>query len=178
MQDIIENAKSQLFIYLKEKFKNTEFTILFNGEFFTAAAHGYLSIDAELDDLPDFIYEYNTTEDKIHFSLSNQWVKNSISKISESDFSKENILLCSQIKRLDMQIEFGLSGGNWNDDMYEVARDILYLLHTKSSAICLNIVKKCALAYNKLQIKGLIPLELTRGYKNALCIISLRYFGG
>jgi hypothetical protein len=59
--------------------------------------------------------------------------------------------------------------------MYDMSRDILYLLHTKSHSIRRNIVKRCARRYNNLQIQGKIPFELLNGYKSALCMVSYDY---
>ena len=170
----IENAKKEIDAYLKTKYDDIKFTIKYNGELFIAAAQIKELKRIKSGGLPDCVSCFGYNSNKIEFSLSESWLEKSVMEIKEAKYSGGQIMIYSQIKRLEKQIEFGLYGGLWCDEMYVLARNILYFLHTKSESIRTNIVKKAASDYNKLQIKGQIPKQLIIGYKNALTQISDR----
>ncbi len=173
--DIIETAKNDLHSFLYCYYKKNQFTVKYDGEFFIASAHSVLiNIDNPIS-LPDFISGCKIKQNRIIFTISDLWLRESIGSIDKSDYLQNDIEILSQIKRLEKQLEFKLTGNdNWNVEMSKLIKGILYFLHTKSHSICQNIVKRCAVRYNILQRKGKIPKALVYGYLNALCIISKR----
>lgn len=169
--DFVEKAKEDIHDFLTQNNDSVKFTVKFNGEFFIAIANKKLTekiISCNLSSVSGFTVSSN----KIVFNISNEWVKQVISDIDDAECLSDDLMIYSQAKRLKKQIEFGLSGGVWDDEMYSLAKKILYFLHTKSKSIRLNVVKLCAREYNKTQRQGKIPDNLTLGYMNALCQIS------
>lgn len=173
-KDFIEIAKSHLEEYLDDIYCDKKFIIQFNGEFLIAISKCEIE-NKVLNNLPNIIKSYSINKNKFYFKLSKKWLKDSVSILNNDKYSKRSIIIFSQITRLNYQLENKLFGGTWDDDMYLMAKDILYLLHTKSQSIRRNIVKRCARRYNNLQIKGQIPFNLINGYKSALCMISFDY---
>lgn len=173
-KDFIEIAKSHLKKYLDEIYCDKKFIIQFNGKFLIAISR-YEIEDNVLNNLPSIIKSYSVNKNKFYFTLSKKWIKDSVSILNSDKYSNRNITIFSQITRLNYQLDNKLFGGTWDDDMYPIAKDILYLLHTNSQSIRRNIVKRCARRYNNLQIKGQIPFNLINGYKSALCMISFDY---
>ncbi len=172
MPDIIERAKNQVSNYIKKQYADNKFTLKFNGEFLIAISQSEGLQEIKLSDLPTILSSYKHDDNKVLFTFSNNWIKDSIQSINSVDASTEDLTVYSQIMRLGKQIEFNLTGGKWSEEMYAMATNILYFLHTKSNSIRANTVKMVAMQYNKLQIKGQIPYELIVGYRNALTIIS------
>lgn len=173
INDKIETLKHQLNKYLMDNNIENKFTIFFNGEFLIANLHIKALDDSfELCDLPDYIANYAFEKNKIIFKLSNAWLKKSIGEIKECEYKNNDIEIYSQIKRLEKQIQYNLTGGTWTSEMYILSKFILYFLHTKSKSIRTNIVKRCKILYNELQAKTIIPENLVLGYKNALTAIS------
>jgi hypothetical protein len=170
-QDFLQEAKNEISEWLSQEYKDIKFTVKFGGEFFVAGANRTLT-DREDGDKPCCVSHVQPQGNKLILYLSHDWLEDMISKIDEADCEETDLALHSQVKRLEKQIEFGLCGGEWEGGMHLLARDILYMMHTKSASIRSNIVKKCAREYNKLQRQGRIPGHLVEGYKNALCQIS------
>ncbi len=172
--DFIEIAKKEICSFLGENYSNLKFAVKFNGEFFIANANGNIP-ETELKFNLKSVSMYKLSGNKMFFTPDDNWLKDSISNIQETDCKDTDLMVYSQIVRLNKQIEIGLGGEQWNENSYKFAKDILYALHTKSESIRLNIVKRCACEYNKMQRQGRIPGDLIKGYKNALCQISGKF---
>ena len=171
LQDFLKEAKKEISDWLAQEHKDIKFTVKFGGEFFIAAANKAFS-DMELEGIPGCVSYAQAQGNKIVLHLSDNWMEDMMGKIDKAECKNADLSLYSQVKRLEKQIEFGLCGGDWNGEMHLLARDILYMMHTKSEGIRSNIVKKCAQEYNELQRRGSIPENLAKGYRNALCQIS------
>ena len=170
-QDFLQEARKEIADWLFQEYKNIKFTVKFGGEFFIAAADKALPV-MEIGGRPGCVSRVQPQGNRLIIHLSHDWLEDKIGEIDEADCKDTDLALYSQVKRLEKQIGFGLCGGEWDGGMHLFARDILYMMHTKSAGIRSNIVKKCAREYNKLQRQGCIPDHLVAGYKNALCQIS------
>ncbi|MCK5129930.1 MAG: hypothetical protein KAQ68_08765 [Clostridiales bacterium] len=170
--DKIETIKRQLNLYFADNHTKYKFTIQYNGECLIAIFKGNKLDNINLNNLPDFISGYEYEKNRISFHLSNTWIKQSTRSIKAYEYNTTDVGIYSQIRRLDKQIDFNLTGGTWTEEMFVLARNILYFLHTKSESIQANTIIRCKRLYNELQIKAQIPKELIVGYKNALTTIA------
>ena len=152
-------------------FDGTRFTVKFNGEFFIADADRKLDLKEFHCDLHP-VTDYDVHENRIVFGVSEEWARSSVAALDGCECSDGNLMIWSQAMRLKKQLEFGHTGVLWDGAMYDLAKNILYFLHTKSRSIRLSVVKKCAAQYNKIQRRTHIPEELLSGYMNALSRIS------
>ncbi len=170
MCDCIKLENEKIRFELEKKFKN-KFTVKFNGEFFIAAAH-----DSQVEFTNEFVSENVVVAfikgNYLFLTPKDSWLKKSVNEINEAEIKDCDIAILSQIKRLEKQIEFGLTGTYWGKEAYTLARDILYLLHTKSQSIRYEVARRCAREYNIMQREKMAPNRLAMGYKNALCHIS------
>ncbi len=171
MCDYIQEETIKIRQALEKEFKDKKFTVKFNGEFFIASPKSHDTYDIGGTNLKNSQY-LKTEKGRLFFCPKNDWLQKAVTSIKECKAVKCSIEIESQIKRLEKQLEFKLTGGEWGEAEYGFAKDILYIIHTKSKSIRRKVVRCLAKEYNILQRKGKVPTKLTEGYKNALCLIS------